>query len=342
MPPAFYPAGLDDGRVPDAQIGAGLFSHPQRKSFMKKSLWAAACSVFVWLPPVAKPADQDPSPATLARLDTYRAELTAAMRSESLDGALLHLSEHARLLPPYNGTVFGRANVRAYQQAFFGRFDIRDYRREPLKTWDLGSRLIEAGRLKMSLVATGDTRTHEIGGGYMDIWEQTKNGPPRLITQVWNTDRYPEIADALRLGGVPQVRVALEAHVPIKDDLSFELAALNKLHEAAVTQHDAEVWAMFFSPDALLLANHYGPLQGLPAIREHLVNHTRDLSTFEKLDIRNDAVDSVGRFVIEYASHVANWRRGDSSGVNTGKNIRVWRREPDGRLKMICGIGSYD
>ena len=176
----------------------------------------------------------------------------------------------------------------------------------------------------------------------MDIWEQMAGKPVSLITHVWNTDRYLDIASDLRFSNVPSVRIALEAHVPIKDNLSFELAALNKLHEVAITQGDDKVWSRFFADDAVLLANQHGIVQGRVAIDEYLSQHVRGPTVFEKLDIRNDAIDPAGRFIIEYASHVAHWRNGDSSGVNTGKNIRLWRREPDGSLKMICGIGTYD
>ena len=63
---------------------------------------------------------------------------------------------------------------------------------------------------------------------------------------------------------------------------------------------------------------------------------------FEKLDIRNDRIDEFDDVIVEYASHVANWRNGDSSGVNTGKNLRIWRRGPDHGLKIVLQIGSYD
>jgi ketosteroid isomerase-like protein len=310
---------------------------------MNRCLPAVAASLIAALlsPPVV--ARDAPIPAEQrAWLETHRAQFTQAMLGEKVDELAGYYSEKARLMPPYHASVFGRANARTYHAAFFERFDVRNYQRVPVGTFDLGSRLIEVGRYTLGVaVSGGDGRLHGLSGGYMDIWEQ-KGGKYALMTHVWNTDSYPAIANELRLSNVPGTRTALEAHVPIKDNLSFELAALNQLHEVAITQADGKVWAMFFADDAVLLANHHGVVQGRAAIDQYLARHVRDLSVFEKLDIRNDAIDPAGRYVIEYASHVANWRNGDSSGVNTGKNIRLWRREPDGFLKVICGIGSYD
>jgi ketosteroid isomerase-like protein len=276
-------------------------------------------------------------------LTVYRSEITQAVLDERADQIASRYAGNVRLMPPYHGSVFGRDNARAYHAALFERFDVQKYHRESVKTYDLGSRLIEVGRFAMTLTARNDTRSHEIGGGYMDIWEQVSGKPASLITHVWNTDRYSDIANDLRFSEVPSVRTGLEAHLPIKDNLSFELAALNKLLEAAITQGDGKVWSQFWADDAVLLPNHYEIQQGRAAIDQHLTREAAQRqSVFEKLDIRNDAIDPAGRFIIEYASHVANWRNGDSSGVNTGKNIRLWRREPDGALKMICGIGTYD
>ncbi len=70
--------------------------------------------------------------------------------------------------------------------------------------------------------------------------------------------------------------------------------------------------------------------------------HVKELPVFEELDIRNDRIDNLGTFVIEYASHIASWKNGDSSGVGLGKNIRIWRREADHSLKLFRAIGMYD
>jgi hypothetical protein len=63
---------------------------------------------------------------------------------------------------------------------------------------------------------------------------------------------------------------------------------------------------------------------------------------FEKLDVRNDRIDDLGNYVIEYASHIAIIRSGDFSGVSTGKDLAIWRREPNGALKIFRHITMYD
>ena len=146
----------------------------------------------------------------------------------------------------------------------------------------------------------------------------------------------------LRFTELPSVQIALQGRVPVKDNISFELAALGLLLEKAVSQHDARLWSQFYTDDAMMI-HSFAPLDnGKKAVDSFIESHVKTLPVFEKLDIRNDRIDVSGDYVVEYASHVANWRNGDSSGVSTGKNIRIWRREPDGSLKIFRQIGMYD
>jgi ketosteroid isomerase-like protein len=272
-------------------------------------------------------------------LDRFRAEYEQALNDETVDRILPFYSDKVRVMPEYHGTLFGTANARAYFTAFLERFNVQDYERERLRIFDLRARVIDVGRFKMKLISS--TGTHELAGKYAEVWRNT-NGQLSLLAQTWNYDAYPANANELRFANVPGVRVAFEPHVAIKDGLSFEIAALNKLQEAAIAEKDGDLWSQFYADDALLLVNHGREQAGRSAIDKYISDHVREMPIFEKLDIRHDEVDPVGSFVIDYASHVAIWRNGESSGVNTGKNIRIWRREPSGGLKMITQIGTYD
>jgi ketosteroid isomerase-like protein len=272
-------------------------------------------------------------------LDRFHAAIKQAFDEDSAARILPFYSDSVRVMPEYHGTLIGAAKAQAYYTAFFDRFDVQGYERERLRVFDLGARVMDVGKFKMKV--TSATGTHEIAGKYAEVWRNT-NGQLSLLAQTWNYDNYAASTEEFRFPVVPGVRMALEAHVVVKDPLSFELAALNKLQEGAIREKDASLWSQFYADDALLLVNHGRELAGRRAIDTYLKEHTAGMPVFEKLDIRHDAIDPSGSYVIDYASHVAIWRSGESSGVNTGKNIRLWRREPQGGLKMIAQIGTYD
>lgn len=300
---------------------------------MSHRVFLIACigaSIFLFQPAFAQ---HQPS------LDRFHAAFKQGFDEGSADRILAFYSDKVRVMPEYHGTLIGAGKARAYYTAFFDRFDVQGYERERLRIFDLGERVMDVGRFRMKV--TSATGTHAIAGKYAEVWRNT-NGQLSLLSQTWNFDNYVASTDEFRFPGVPGVRIAFEPHVVVKNALSFELAALNKLQEDAIREKDVNVWSQFYADDALLLVNHGRELAGRRAIDAYLKEHTGGMPVFEKLDIRHDEIDQSGIYVIDYASHVAIWRNTDSSGVNTGKNIRLWRREPQGGLKMIAQIGTYD
>src|SRR5690606_20807227 len=212
-----------------------------------------------------------------------------------------------------------------------------------LEVLDLGSQVMELGKLSIKITLKSTGKDYELIGTYMNIWEKSNDGELKLITEAWNYDQwYDEIDQYLRFDAVPAVQMAFQPHLPINSSISFELAALNKLSEVAIIQHDSKTWSMFYADDAMVIPNYSPIIEGRKALDEYYDKHAKEMPIFEKLDIRHDRIDNLGDYVIEYATHVANWRNGDASGVGTGKNIGIWRREPVCSLKLIRKMGMYD
>jgi ketosteroid isomerase-like protein len=275
-------------------------------------------------------------------LDRFRLEYPRNVMTSDVEQTLSLASDDLRLMPAYQWTVLGKLNATAYYRALGERFEVRDFRRTLGELTDLGTRIVEYGTFTQKLLRRDTRKEYELAGKYLDLWTKLPDGSVRLVTQVWNYDKPLDFGDELRFPSVSAVRMALGPHVPVKGGISFDLAALNALLGVAIAQHDAAVWEQFFADDAVMLTNYVPIRRGRREIEEYLVAHTAQLPVFEHLDIRNDQIDDLGSYVIEYASHVANWRSGDSSGVSTGKNLRIWRREPGGGLRLFWQIGNYD
>lgn len=249
--------------------------------------------------------------------------------------------EDVRLMPPFQKTIVGRENLVAYNKAFGNRFDILEYNRTELEVLDLGSMVSEIGTFTMKMKIRTTGKTYDLKGKYLNLWGK-ENGKLSLMTEAWNYDQAIDFTDQLKFKEIPNVDVALSSHVRINNNISFELAALNRLLEATISQQDAKIWSQVYSDDAILCHSGLALLKGKKEIDGFVIEHCRELPIFEKLDIRNDRIDHLGNYVIEYASHIATVRNGDWSGVGVGKDLRIWRREKDGSLKIFRHIGSYD
>ena len=279
---------------------------------------------------------------TLATLKKFRADFIKAMTDGTPELIHSYYGDNIRLMTETQLTMMGKANALHYYKAFNSRFDVVDYTRTEIEVLDLGARVLEFGTFTTKLKMKSTGKDHELQGKYLNIWEHATDGKMLLVTEVWNYNHRVDIAQQLVFPEVPTVNVALQAHVTVKDNISFELAALNHFQETVISQHDAKLWSMYYADDYVLFRVGNPIIKGRKEIDAWLDAHVKELPIFEKLDIRNDHIDNLGEYVIEYASHTAIVRNGEWSGVATGKDIRVWRRERDGSLKIIRGIGAYD
>lgn len=251
-------------------------------------------------------------------------------------------AETLRLMPVTQPTVFGPANAAAYYRAFLARFAVRACSRTSAGQFDLGARVVEIGRFTQQLTHRPTGESIELAGKYLEVWEKQPGDTLRLLTAAWNCDTWLPDAEVMRFPDVPSVRTALGPRAPVDSDAGFELAALGLLHETAVRERNAAWWSRLYADDAILLANNGGLHAGRQAVDDYIAAHAPHLPVFEKLDLRSDLIEESGDYVFEYASQIAIWRNGDASGVSTGKNLRVWRRESNHALKVVLSIGAYD
>jgi ketosteroid isomerase-like protein len=307
-----------------------------------RRLFAAVLSVILTMIASAAPAPGgDASVETRSRLDRFRHEFREALLQGDVASVLPRFAGDLRLMPEFQRTVLGTANAQAYWRAFAGRFAVAGYTRDVMEIIDLGQRLVEWGRFRQQLVSKAGGKEYELIGKYLDIWEK-RDDQLVLITSAWNYDHQVDFADLLRFPEVPAVHVAFQPRAAVATQAGVDVAALGLLIERTVTSHDAPLFTMLYADDAVLLHNYHAALIGRQEIATFTAEHFKQLSVFEKLDIRNDRVDDLGDHVIEYGSHVASWRNGQWSGVNPGKNIRIWRRQADGALRIFRAIAMYD
>jgi ketosteroid isomerase-like protein len=275
-------------------------------------------------------------------LDAYRTAITDAYLAGKPEVAVRPLSETVRLMPAYQKTVVGKTDAAMYYQAFLKRFAVRAYERSPIEVADLGARVLEIGRFTMTVTPRGSAETHTFAGKYMDLWEKRPSGALTLHTAGWNHDELPKIADQLRFAEVPAVHMALQSRVPVTAGIRLELAALQKLEETAIFQHDGKTWALFYADDGIILSNHGTVVSGRKALDEYFERHAKALPVFEKLDLRTHQLDDLGDYVVEYSSGVVTWKMNEWSGVSLGKGILIWRRTNGGTPQIWRAISMYD
>lgn len=277
----------------------------------------------------------------LNQLKKFKADYLKGILDENPEIIQGYLADDFRLMPEFQKTIKNKQNSLLYFKLFADRFDTQSLSRSEIEVLDLGTCIVEIGTFSTKIKLKTLDKYYELKGKYVDLWEK-KGKQIFLLTQSWNYDHPVDFTEQLQFKEVPSTVVAYESHLPVNNSISFELAALNKFMEIIITDRDSKIWAQFYTDDAIWLYTGHEVIQGRKSLDGFFKKHVDELPIFEKLDVRNDRIDSSGMYTIEYASHIAIIRNGVFSGVFTGKDLVIWRREPDGSLKIFRHIGTYD
>lgn len=249
-------------------------------------------------------------------------------------------SDSIRIMPEFQETILSLEHSEIYYKSFFERFNIDEYNRTIKEILDLGSRVVEIGSFKMKLSDKIDS--YELEGKYLNVWKLNAENELELFTEAWNYNHAVDFEQKLIFKNIPSIRMALEPHLNISDNISFELAGLSALMELTISEKDGKLWSMFYADDGISL-HSFSPMKiGREQLDRYYEEHAKEMPVFEKLDVRTDRIDELEGFVIEYATAIANWRMNEWSGVSTSKNIRIWKRQPNGSLKIFRLIAMYD
>ncbi|MHA7059574.1 Cif family virulence factor [Aquimarina sp. M1] len=278
---------------------------------------------------------------TSAYLSKFTKDYNTGMRTANPKLITSYYSQDVRLMPAFQKTLLGSKNASIYYKAFFERFDIVEYNRKPIETLDLGIQLCVLGEFIMKVQLKNTTTVEELRGKYMNIWKKGKNNLS-LLSEIWNYNHHTDLTEQLKFDKVPGTVIAYQGHLPIDNNIRFELAALNEFMEEFISQGDHTLWSQLYASDAVAMFSYQPIYEDKKSLEVFIKNHVAELPIFEKLDIRNNHVDDLETYIVNYASHIANWRNDNYSGISTGKGIKIWRREPNGSLKIVRQIATYD
>jgi ketosteroid isomerase-like protein len=217
---------------------------------MTKVMMTLCCVVFS-MAGVFGQSNLRPDDKTTAYLAGFRTVYMQSILAKKPEQLQPFYAANLRLMPEFQKTMRGKDNVLAYHKAFAARFDIRELTRKEMEILDFGTRVAEFGTFAMRISVKANGQEQQLQGKYMDIWEKAPDGTLLLTTQAWNySHRIPD-PEQVRFHDLLVINIAFEPHVPINNNISYELAAINSLHEIAVTQHDAKVWSLHYADDVL-------------------------------------------------------------------------------------------
>jgi ketosteroid isomerase-like protein len=127
--------------------------------------------------------------------------------------------------------------------------------------------------------------------------------------------------------------------------LAAELKVLNERNAAGVQNHDLTMRLSFYADDTLLMPRNSVAKVGMAEIRPYLTAYVENGrgATFDAVRVWTEDCQDLGSgYALEYFRFQVDWRSRDKAGTVSGGGVRLWRRGPDGELKMLREIGTHD
>ena len=276
------------------------------------------------------------------KIEKINSEVSKALVGKKVKSIMSYFNNDAISMPEYQASLIKKEKIENYYSLLTKRFNIKSYDKQITEIIDLDKRVIEIGDFRTAYYLIEKDTTLNLNGSYLNIWERTKNGEIKVLVESWNFRhdvKNRESFTFLELGKSSWNDSYLKIDTTL---IAFELASLNELMAKTVSSHNPHLWSQFFTTDAKYIYSHTPVQFGKAEITEHLIDHCKYLPKFDKLLIGNNQIEILNDYVIEYASHYVDWSFGETKGVSTGKDIRIWKRMPDCSLKIYRQIAMYD
>ncbi|MEP1446515.1 MAG: hypothetical protein ABJK37_10445 [Paraglaciecola sp.] len=241
-------------------------------------------------------------------LSPKRVSYMQAMLDENTQELLTQYSVDTRLMPEAHPTIFGKQNAQRFFEALFSRFDIQRYEKSAIDFIPIANDIIvESGEFELTMLnPTGQKRV--LAGSYANLWRQQNQFEWLIETDIWNFHQWIDFKDELTFDHIPSVVTALGPRIPLDNDLAIEVAAYQVLNKDAVLEGDAGILVETYGEKARLYPNYHSALTGKKAIKKYWLKHMAELPTFSMLQNRTDKIEEYGKYIIQYASHIAAYR----------------------------------
>lgn len=119
----------------------------------------------------------------------------------------------------------------------------------------------------------------------------------------------------------------------------LELMAADRAFDAATQTDGSSGWARFFDAQGAMIQQGRGEIRGLEAIRGAVasLDEAGFTLTWEPLRAQGSDDGTLGYTVGRYESRTV---LGADTTVARGLYVSIWRRQPDGTLKVVMDLGN--
>ena len=232
------------------------------------------------------------------------------------------------LMADYQSELKGIDNISRYYDSLFLNNSISDYQMTSHELFDFGNTVVDIGNFQWLREKRNES------GKYWNVWKKDVTGTYRLFTQAFGFFHKIDTPTLLSFK-ISSMKLR-------EDTSSFELQAYNALMEKAVRERSGMLRTEFFTDDAIFYPFEDSPKVSKKVLLPYLIAYNSGDVTIPSIKIFTTYQASFGEYILEYNGFNVDWQSGNYQGSTTGKGVRIWRRQPNGSLKILREIGLHD
>ncbi len=283
----------------------------------------------------------EPSGALQSRLQQLSDRLSTAEKNDDIKGVLAFYEEDAISMPDYQPMLRGTNEIGPYYTEIFRRQKVSFLQRQTKEVIPLGKTIIEIGTFKKKLSPTADDTSSLLQGKYCHIWHVQADSSLKIKREISGFFHPVARPEAFVVGLSTH---AGEAVIYDEDEIPVELRAYNALMEKYVKNGEGALRSQFFCDDGQFMPFAHPTVSGIQALKPYLVAYDThgEGFRFDSISVYTYDFEYFQDHVLEYPKFKVKWSTPTASGKAEGKNVRIWKRQKDGSLKLYVEISTHD
>lgn len=266
---------------------------------------------------------------------------TAFEANADLKSFLEYYDNQATVMPEYQLTLEGIAEIEVFYKTIFERQKIKTFRRKAMEIINLGNTLVEIGNFTKEYTDTSTDTVVTQKGKYWNVWRTGYDGDLKLKGEAYGY--FHPIKDPGRLILRSNKTQPDETSILLQKTIPFELKAYNALMEKGVRNRDAKLRSAFFTVDGSFMPFADSTVSGMDNIIRYLTEYSsRGKVVIDSIQCYTYNYEYFEDYILEYDMFKVRWTRPEASGGTEGKGMRLWQRQPDKSLLLFREIGTHN
>ncbi|HEX6226930.1 MAG TPA: hypothetical protein VFZ52_21075 [Chryseolinea sp.] len=275
------------------------------------------------------------------QLKALTAKLTELETTDALDTFIQYYDSQAISMPEYQVSLRGRKKIENFYREIFSRQQVIAFQRTSQEFIHMGSAIVEIGSFKKEYKDLKTDTLVGLTGKYWLVWDGSLDEGFKIKGESFGFF-HPVPQPALFTVGENQ-RQPDEGELLGRREIPFELKAYNALMEKGVRNRDGNLRSEFFTPDGRFYPYADTAIVGLTRIKSHLIEYSsRGHVSIDSIMCYTFDFSYFENYVLEYDMFKVKWSVPNFSGRTEGKGIRIWKRLPDGSLRLYREIGTHN